>query len=186
MVNRDLSDIAREWQCSEQEAAQRLLPAGAVYFQLQEEDVRTILAHPRTMIASDGLPHDKHPHPRLWGTFPRALGHYVRDVGLFALEEAVFRITGLPAREFGLEKRGLLQPGHFADIVIFDAGTIGEGATFQNPRQAATGIERVFVNGQTVWHDGKLQELRPGCVLKRPANRRLNAIKRFEAKRLAC
>ena len=103
MARRELSDIAREWNCNERETGQRLLPAGAVYFHLDERDVRNIIAHPRTMIGSDGLPHDIHPHPRLWGTFPRVLGHYARCVGLFSLEEAVRRMTGLPAREFGIK-----------------------------------------------------------------------------------
>src|SRR5690606_24883823 len=108
---------------------------------------RTILSHPRTMVGSDGLPHDQHPHPRLWGTFPRVLGHYVRDVGLFSLEEAVFRMTGLPAREFGLDGRGTLVPGNFADITVFDPDTVADRATFEEPAQAADGIALVLVNG---------------------------------------
>jgi N-acyl-D-amino-acid deacylase len=166
MANRELSDIARDWNCSERAAAEHLLPAGAVYFQLDEADVRCILAHPRTMIGSDGLPHDKHPHPRLWGTFPRVLGHYARDVGLFGLEEAVFRMTGLPAREFGIDRRGCLAPGHFADIVVFDPATVCDRATFENPQQPSAGIEQVFVNGQAVWKDGYATGVRPGTVLR--------------------
>ena len=166
MARRELSDIAREWNCSEREAGQRLLPAGAVYFQLDETDVRTIIAHPRTMIGSDGLPHDFHPHPRLWGTFPRVLGHYARDVGLFSLEEAVFRMTGLPAREFGIQQRGLLAEGNFADLVIFDPETVIDTATFEEPRQPAAGIEHVLVNGVSVWRDGKATGALPGAVLR--------------------
>ncbi len=174
MARRELADIAREWNCSERQAGERLLPAGAVYFQLDEGDVRHILAHPRTMIGSDGLPHDQHPHPRLWGTFPRVLGHYARDVGLFSLEEAVRRMTGLPADEFGLVERGLLQPGYFADLVVFDPETVLDRATFEEPQQPAAGIERVLVNGVTVWHDGRATDARPGAVLKpRPVPRRL-------------
>ncbi|MDR0808696.1 MAG: hypothetical protein LBE86_06160 [Gemmobacter sp.] len=86
-ANRELPDIVRKWGCTEREAGERLLPAGTVYFQLDEGDVRNILRHPRTMAGSDGLPHDRHPHPCLWGTFPRVLGHYVREVGLFSPEE---------------------------------------------------------------------------------------------------
>lgn len=173
MANREISDIAREWNCSERAAGERLLPAGAVYFQLDEADVRRILAHPRTMVGSDGLPHDKHPHPRLWGTFPRVLGHYVRDVGLFGLEEAVFRMTGLPAREFGIDRRGRLTAGHFADIVVFDPATVADRATFEQPQQAAAGIELVFVNGSLVWRDGRATGARPGHVLRPlPAARR--------------
>jgi N-acyl-D-amino-acid deacylase len=167
MANRELADIAREWDCTERAAAERLLPAGAVYFQLDEADVRCILSYPHTMIGSDGLPHDKHPHPRLWGTFPRVLGHYARDIGLFGLEEAVFRMTGLPAREFGMAERGRIAAGHFADVVVFDADAIGDTATFEKPQRAAAGIELVLVNGEPVWRDGKATGARPGRVLKR-------------------
>ncbi|WP_434106164.1 N-acyl-D-amino-acid deacylase family protein [Paraburkholderia caffeinilytica] len=166
MANRELSDIAREWACTERAAAERLLPAGAVYFQLDEADVRHILSHPRTMVGSDGLPHDKHPHPRLWGTFPRVLGHYARDENLFSLEEAVFRMTGLPAQEFGFLDRGLLMPGNFADIVVFDPETVLDRATFEHPQRPAAGIDQVFVNGVVVWQDGASTGARPGSVLR--------------------
>jgi N-acyl-D-amino-acid deacylase len=170
MARRALSDIAREWNCSEREAGERLLPAGAVYFQLDEADVRAIMAHPRTMIGSDGLPHDIHPHPRLWGTFPRVLGHYARDVGLFSLEEAIFRMTGLPAREFGIRERGILAEGNFADLVVFDPATIIDKATFEEPRQAAAGIDLVVVNGVPVWRHGEPTGALPGTVLKPSAS----------------
>ncbi|MGX8012987.1 N-acyl-D-amino-acid deacylase family protein [Mesorhizobium sp. ORM8.1] len=171
MARREIADIAREWNCTEREAGERLLPAGAVYFQLDETDVRNIIAHPRTMIGSDGLPHDIHPHPRLWGTFPRVLGHYARDVGLFSLEEAVFRMTGLPAREFSIAQRGLLAEGNFADIVIFDPATIIDTATFEEPRRPAAGIEHVFVNGVSVWRGGRATGALPGTVLKPSASK---------------
>jgi N-acyl-D-amino-acid deacylase len=166
MVNRDLRDIARDWNCSERTAAMRLLPAGAVYFQLDEADVRRILAHPRSMIGSDGLPHDKHPHPRLWGTFPRVLGFYARELGLFALEEAVFRMTGLTATEFGIDRRGRLAAGHFADIVVFDSDTVADRATFEHPTEASAGIDVVMVNGAIVWQNGCPTKARPGTVLR--------------------
>jgi N-acyl-D-amino-acid deacylase len=175
MARREIADIAREWNCTERQAGERLLPAGAVYFQLDETDVRNIIAHPRTMIGSDGLPHDIHPHPRLWGTFPRVLGHYARDVGLLTLEEAVFRMTGLPAREFGIQQRGLLAEGNFADLVIFDPETIIDTATFEEPRRPAAGIEHVFVNGVSVWLGGRATGALPGAVLKPSAS---NAIVR--------
>ncbi len=166
LANRHLADIAAEWGLSEREAGDRLLPAGAVYFQLDEEDVRAILASPRTMIGSDGLPHDAHPHPRLFGTFPRVLGHYVRDVGLFTLEEAVYRMTGLPAHEFGLDRRGKLAPGHFADVTVFDAASVRDRASFASPRRCAEGIELVLVNGESVWSLGAPTQKRPGKVLR--------------------
>ena len=104
-----LDAIAATLKCSLDEAAKQLLPAGAIYFMMSEDDVRRVLSYPHTMIGSDGLPHDQHPHPRLWGTFPRVLGHYVRDVKLFPLEEAVRRMTALPAAQFGLKDRGVLR-----------------------------------------------------------------------------
>jgi N-acyl-D-amino-acid deacylase len=123
------------------------------------------------MIGSDGLPHDIHPHPRLWGTFPRVLGHYARDIGLFSLEEAVFRMTGLPAREFGIEQRGILAEGNFADLVIFDPETIIDTATFEEPRRPAAGIDHVFVNGVSVWRGGRATGALPGAVLKPSASK---------------
>jgi N-acyl-D-aspartate/D-glutamate deacylase len=145
---RDLADIAKEWGCSQREAGERLLPAGAIYFQMDEADVRAILAFPLTMIGSDGLPHDKHPHPRLWGTFPRILGHYVRDVRLFSLENAIHKMTGMTAARFGLTDRGVLREGYAADLVLFDAQKIKDTATYETPISAAEGISAVYVNGQ--------------------------------------
>jgi N-acyl-D-amino-acid deacylase len=138
---------------------------------MDEADVRRIMAHERSMIGSDGLPHDAFPHPRLWGTFPRVLGHYARDVGLLTLEEAVFRMTGLPAREFGIAQRGLLAEGNFADIVVFDPATIIDTATFEEPRRPAAGIEHVFVNGVSVWRGGRATGALPGTVLKPSASK---------------
>ena len=92
-------------------AAETLPPAGAIYFQMDEDDVRRILAHRLSMIGSDGLPHDAYPHPRLWGTFPRVLGHYARDLGLFSLETAVHKMTGRTAGVFGMADRGVIRAG---------------------------------------------------------------------------
>jgi N-acyl-D-amino-acid deacylase len=121
------------------------------------------------MIGSDGLPHDQHPHPRLWGTFPRVLGHYVRDVKLFPLEEAVRRMTALPAAQFGLKDRGMLRPGAYADLVLFDPATVADTATFERPKTPAAGIARVMVNGRTVWCEGIATGERPGRALRRGA-----------------
>ena len=149
---------------------QELLPAGAIYFSMDEADVQRILSFAETMIGSDGLPHDAAPHPRLWATFPRVLGHYCRGMNLFPLETAVYKMTGLTARTFGLADRGVLKPGMAADLTLFDAGEIGEGATFARPVQAAKGIEAVVVNGELVWRHGKPTGARPGRVLaRRPA-----------------
>jgi N-acyl-D-amino-acid deacylase len=146
---------------------EQLLPAGAIYFSMDEADVQRILAFEHTMIGSDGLPHDAAPHPRLWGTFPRVLGHYARGLGLFPLETAVHKMTGLTARTFGLKDRGVLKSGMAADIAIFDAAEIDEAATFAKPIQPARGIDTVIVNGAIVWRAGKPTGARPGQVLKR-------------------
>ena len=167
VAGRDLDHIATEMGCDRVEAAQRLLPAGAVFFVMDEADVQRILAYPHTMIGSDGLPNDNHPHPRLWGTFPRVLGHYARDIGLFSLEEAVRRMTSLPASRFGLVNRGIIKPGAFADLVLFDPDTVIDRATFENPTLPAAGIELVMVNGTTIWRDGASTGARPGRALRR-------------------
>src|SRR5205823_14718083 len=112
--------------CTQSEACLRLQPGGACYFQMREDDVERVLAYPPTMIGSDGLPHDQHPHPRLWGTFPRVLGHYSRDLGLFPLETAVHKMTGLSARQLKLRDRGELRPGAYAALTVFGAVT-GQG-----------------------------------------------------------
>jgi N-acyl-D-amino-acid deacylase len=164
---RELADIARDWGVSREQAAERLQPAGAIYFMMSEEDVRRVLGFEHTMIGSDGLPHDVHPHPRLWGTFARVLGYYSREEKLFALEEAVRRMTGLPAARFGLAGRGRLAPGAYADITVFDPATIIDRATFAAPTTPADGIHLVLVNGQAVWRDGAATGARPGRALRR-------------------
>ena len=169
MAGRDLADIAEEWGTDLDGAMERLLPATGIFFIMAEEDVQRILSYDRTIICSDGIPTGKHPHPRVWGTFPRVLGHYVRDVGLFSLETAVKRMTSMPADRFGLGGRGRIAVGAFADLVIFDAATIREGATFDNPIQPATGIDRVFVNGTEVFAFGQKTGARPGRPLTQTA-----------------
>ncbi len=154
MTGRDLSDIAAEWGVDLAEAARRLDPAGAIYFQMDEADVRRVLSFPLAMIGSDGLPHDDHPHPRLWGTFPRVIGRYARDLKLFPVETAIHKMTGLPAQVFRLDGRGRLAPGAFADLVVFDPATIIDTATYDEPKQFSAGVESVFVNGTLSWEAG--------------------------------
>lgn len=165
-AGRELADIAAEMGVSLEEAAERLRPAGAIYFMMDEADVRRILAYPHTMIGSDGLPHDEHPHPRLWGTFPRVLGHYVREVRLFPLEQAIRKMTGLSAAQFGLVDRGVLREGAYADLVLFDPETIIDAATFEKPTTPAPGVLQVWVNGRAVWKDGAPTGARPGRALR--------------------
>lgn len=166
-AGRELCEIARDWGVGILEAAERLQPAGAIYWMMDEADVQRVLAFEHTMIGSDGLPHDVHPHPRLWGTFPRVLGHYCREVGLFGLEAAVHKMTGLPARRFGLSGRGVVAAGACADLCVFDAERIIDRATFAEPTLPAAGIEHVFVNGRPVWSEGGTTGERPGRALRR-------------------
>ena len=139
--------IAEEWGMAQMDAARKLQPAGAIYHSIHEDDMRRILAHPATMIGSDGLPHDTHPHPRLWGAFPRVLGRYCRDQKLFSLADAVHKMTGLPAEVFGIAQRGAIRQGFFADMVLFDPEEIVDAATFDDPQRRARGIYGVWVNG---------------------------------------
>jgi len=169
LSGRDLADVAKEMGCSMREAADRIQPAGAIYFMMDEKDVQAAMAHPGAMIGSDGIPFDAHPHPRLWGTFPRVLGHYSRDLKLFPLEDAVRRMTSYSAQRFKLAKRGEIKPGFYADICVFDPATVIDTATFEKPISPAKGIDTVWCNGAIVWRDGKPGGGRSGRVLKRGA-----------------
>jgi N-acyl-D-amino-acid deacylase len=169
MAGRDLADIASQWGVGEQAACDRLQPGGACYFQMREDDVQRVLKFPATMIGSDGLPHDQHPHPRLWGTFPRVLGHYARDLGLFPLEQAVHKMTGLPAETFRLPGRGRVAEGARADLVVFDPRTVRDVATFEVPAVPSEGIALVLVNGAVGYRDGRLAGERAGEFLRRAA-----------------
>jgi N-acyl-D-aspartate/D-glutamate deacylase len=146
-AGKTLGSIADAWGISQAEAAQRLQPAGAIYHNIAEEDMKRILAHPATMIGSDGLPDDPRPHPRLWGTFPRVLGRYSREEKLFSMSDAIHRMTAMPARRFGLTQRGMVREGYYADLVLFDPERIIDRATFADPIRPAEGIEGVWVNG---------------------------------------
>ena len=166
-AGRELDEIAAEWGCSRLEAAERLSPGGAVYFDMDEDDVRRILAFPATMIGSDGIVMEAHPHPRAWGTFPRVLGRYAREEGLFSLETAVHKMTGLTAARFGIEGRGVLAEGAHADLCLFDPGTIRDEADFAAPRTRSAGILGVWVNGEATWDRRGPTGARPGRALRR-------------------
>ena len=159
----DLAEIKTRLKLSVED----LLPAGAIYFSMDEKDVQRILGFEHTMIGSDGLPHDAAPHPRLWGSFPRVLGHYSRGLNLFPLETAVHKMTGLTAKTFGLAGRGVLREGYAADVVLFGEDEIDEAASFARPIQPARGIDTVVVNGEVVWRGGRPTGARPGMVLSR-------------------
>ena len=168
-TGRLLSAIAADWGVDEKAACRRLQPGGACYFQMNEEDVERVIAHPRTMIGSDGLPHDRHPHPRLWGAFPRVLARYWRERALFSLETAVHKMTGLTARNFRIDDRGLLRPGAMADIVVFDPQRIADTATYDAPINVSTGVTAVYVNGVRSYAeaDGLRVQGRAGRMLAR-------------------
>jgi N-acyl-D-amino-acid deacylase len=163
----DLDEVVRKMGLPYEEAIEKLQPASAIYFSMDETDVQRILSFEQTMVGSDGLPHDIAPHPRLWGTFPRVLGHYARELKLFPLEVAVHKMTGLPAKTFGLKDRGVLKEGAFADIALFDPDTVDETATWEKPIQPARGIVATIVNGAVAWNNGKPTGNRTGRVLKR-------------------
>jgi N-acyl-D-aspartate/D-glutamate deacylase len=167
MAGQNLQQIADSWGIEQKETAERLRPAGAIYYGMSEDDVRRILQHPASMIGSDGLPNDPRPHPRLWGTFPRVLGHYCREQGLFSLAQAVHKMTGLSAQRFGLVDRGKIAEGSPADLVLFDPDTIIDTATFSNPISAAEGISAVWVNGVLSYQGGEATGERGGRFLPR-------------------
>jgi dihydroorotase/N-acyl-D-amino-acid deacylase len=181
---RTLADVltARGREATVEEAADLVLEivarggATGIFHAMSEEDVERILLSPFTMVASDGaIPvfGRGRPHPRSYGTFPRVLGHYVRERGLLTLEEAVRKMTSLPAARLGLVDRGLLRPGMKADLVVFDPATIRDRATFEDPHVYAEGVLFVLVNGLAVVDEGRPSGLRPGQVLLGPgASRR--------------
>jgi N-acyl-D-amino-acid deacylase len=134
---------------------------------MSEDDVRTVMRHPQTMIGSDGIPAPGKPHPRLWGTFPRVLGRYARDERVLELADAVRRMTSLPCETFGLTDRGVVRAGAFADLVLFDPATVADVGTYQDPAQPPTGIAAVIVNGEVVVRDREHTGARPGRTLRR-------------------
>jgi N-acyl-D-amino-acid deacylase len=140
----------------------------AIFFMMQDEDVRYVVSQPECMIGSDGLPTPGgKPHPRLYGTFPRVLQRYVREERVLSLEEAVRKMTSLPADRFQLANRGRLTTGAYADIVIFDPQTIEDIATYENPRQYPAGIDYVLVNGVVAAEAGKQTATEAGRLLRR-------------------
>lgn len=165
---RDLDDVADAMGCDRETAAARVAPAVGAYFQMSEQDLTRIMRHPRSMIASDGIP-GKNAHPRLWGTFPRVLGRYVREEGTLSLPEAVRKMTSLPAQVFGLARRGRIQAGFHADLTAFDPDTVLDMATFEEPELPSRGVAHVFVNGVAVVTEGRPTADRPGRYLTRGA-----------------
>ena len=169
---KSLEQLGEAWGSSGVDAGLRVLAdepgATVVLHTMSEDDVRTVLAHPSTMIGSDGIPTlEGKPHPRLYGSFARVLGRYSRDEKLLALEEAVYRMTGFSASKFGLVDRGEVRPGAFADLVLFDSAAVSDRGTFEDPNQFPDGIPFVCVNGVPVVEDGVHLRDRPGRALRR-------------------
>jgi N-acyl-D-amino-acid deacylase len=131
-----------------------------------EDNVRAIMRHPVHTGGSDGLLAGERPHPRAWGTFPRYLARYVRELGVLGLEDCVSHLTGRAARRLKLTDRGLIRAGYTADLVLFDPDTIADAATYDNPRQPAVGIPYVLVNGTPVIDDGRHTGALPGHSIR--------------------
>ena len=178
-MGKKLAEVAKEMDVPPEIAVMQLVAqdrgqVGVVRFTMKEEDVQTALRQPWVAVdtdsgarAVDGPFEAEGAHPRAFGTMARVLGHYVRDVKLFTREEAVRKVTSLPARRMGIWDRGILRPGAYADVVVFDPERIEDTATFEAPRQYPRGIETVIVNGRVVLHEGKRTAERPGRALTR-------------------
>lgn len=177
-VGKRLTEVAHEWGVDPVDALIRLLreeelSVSMCNFAMCEEDVETVMRHPRVSIGSDAsarIPDGPlgrgRPHPRAYGTFARVLGRYVRERGVISLEEAVRKMTSLPAAVLRLKDRGLLKPGFYADITVFDPNTVADAATYENPHQTAVGIQHVLVNGKLVVDSGRVTGATPGRVLR--------------------
>ena len=175
-----LAEVAQQRGMSPEETAMDLViedrtRVGAMYFNQSEDVVRKAIQQPwvsfctdAVSIAAEGDQLLNHRHPRTYGTFPRVLGHYARDLQLLSLEQAVHRASGLPATNLSLRDRGFLREGYFADVLVFDPNTIQDHATFEKPHQYSTGMEKVFVNGELVFDDGEHTGALPGQVVRGP------------------
>lgn len=180
LVGKTLAQVATERGTSPAETAMDLViedgsRVGTVYFLMSEDNIRRQITLPYMSFGSDadaqapeGLFLESNPHPRAYGNFSRLLGRYVRDEGLIPLEEAIHRLTGLPAANLSLRERGLLRAGYYADLALFDPAEIRDHATFEKPHQYATGMVHVFVNGEQVLADGEHTGATPGRVVRGP------------------
>ena len=179
-LGKTLEDVSKERGTGPSETAVDLIYEDnsriqVVYFSMADENIAKKMALPYMSICSDagsyaaeGIFLNQSTHPRAYGSFARVLGKYVRDEGVISLSEGIYKMTGLPASNLGLEKRGLLRTGYFADLVVFDPETVGDLATFEKPHQYATGIIHVWVNGEQVLRDGEHTGALPGRFIKGP------------------
>jgi N-acyl-D-aspartate/D-glutamate deacylase len=178
-AGRTIGELARSEGVAPLDVVAELLAAdqGATYvavFSIDEADVRALLRSPAVLVGSDGRAVSREsvagqgrPHPRFYGTFPRVLGHYARELGLLSLPEAVAKMTGASARVLGLRDRGFLREGYRADLTVFDPATITDRATFEEPHQYPVGLVATIVNGVTVVREGRHTGALPGRVLRR-------------------
>lgn len=169
-----ISKIAEELDLPIGDAVRKVLEdednsPSVIMFVMEEDDVRRVVADPHAMVGSDGLPTDGKPHPRLYGTMARVLQAYVRDQPVLTLEEAVRKMTSLPAAKHRIRDRGVLCEGAYADIVVFDPESIADVATYDEPRQYPAGIEHVIANGEIIATGGAPTGTRPGRMLRRDA-----------------
>ena len=183
LTGKTLAEVARMRGTSPEEAAMDLVAedkgrVDAIYFIMSENNVRRQVQLPWVSFGSDegsfapeGVFLKSNPHPRAYGNVARLLGKYVRDERLVPLTAAIHRLSGLPAANLQLDRRGTLKPGHFADIVVFDPATVGDKATFEQPQQYATGVRDVFVNGAQVLSGGEHTGAKPGQVVRGPGAR---------------
>lgn len=184
LIGKTLGEVARMRGKSPQETAIDLVledqeGVGAMYFLMSEENIQEEIRQPWVSFGSDaGSPAPEgvflrsNPHPRAYGNFARLLGKYVREEKVIPLQEAIRRLSSLPATNLGIERRGLLRPGYFADVVVFDPQTISDHATFEKPHQYSTGVSQVFVNGVQVLRDGEHTGAKPGRVVRGAGYRR--------------
>ena len=170
---RMLVDIAAEENISLTDLVIKILTAPfgdrtlCIHFIIDEADVETNLAHADMMVGSDGIPDLRgKPHPRLFGTFPKVLGYYVRERGVLSLAEAVRRMTSLSAKTFGLSERGEIKPGYYADLMLFRHDDIVDQATYDEPKTEAAGIDMVVVNGQIALEAGQHSGVGSGQMLR--------------------
>jgi N-acyl-D-amino-acid deacylase len=169
---RYIADIAQDLNLPIGDTIRRIIDeedgtASVIMFTMHEEDVRRVIADSFAMIGSDGLPTGGKPHPRLYGTMARVIERYVRESPLLSLQEAVRKMTSLPAAKHRISERGVLRPGFFADMVIFDPAAIADVATYAEPRRYPAGIEYVIVNGQVAAEGGAQTAVRAGRMLRR-------------------
>ena len=190
LTGKTLAEVAKMRGKSPEETAMDLVVedgsrVGTVYFLMSEENVRRQMSIPWMSFGSDaealapeGVFLKSNPHPRAYGNFARVLGRYVRDEGVVPLEEAIRRLTSLPAANLKIARRGSLVPGHYADIAIFSPDSIRDNATFEAPHQYATGMVHVFVNGVQVLRDGEHTGAKPGRVVRGPGWKRPDTLSR--------